>query len=259
MAGKKRAQATIFIIAGIVILVLVVLLFAGRRAGLGFLQVGQEDLKAEMDNMEDKVMDCLAASAKTPVETIGLQGGYLKVPPNSYRLWADNKVSYLCWNQVGKPTCINRLLTIDNMQSELQDAINEQLKKCLNVQEFAGPFAGYTIDAANTYEVNVKIKPSAVLVNLNYLITLKGKEGATESKKEFNQVLDYPLGKLYDVSQDIVTFETQFGEFEQLVYMPQKKGQYTIRKDRPYPDKIYILKERDNPYIFQFAVEDEEL
>ncbi len=259
MGRKKRAQATIFIIAGIVILALVILFFAGRKAGVSFLQVGQEDLRSEMDKIETQVLECMADSAKAPLDMMGKQGGFLSVPEKSYRYYEDYTISYLCWNQVARPTCTNRLLTLEGMEDELTKAIKNEMKECLNIKKFAGALAGYTIDAPSTYDLEVDIRSLKVFINMEYPIVLKGKEGAEVSKKDFQEVVDYPVGQLYDVAQDILNFETQFGEFDQLMYMLQKKGKFMIYKRRPYPDKIYVLKRSDNPYIFQFAVEGESL
>ena len=74
---------------------------------------------------------------------------------------------------------------------------------------------------------------------------------------EFKEVVDKPLGDLYEVSQDILDYESQFGDFDQLIYMLSKKGDYFIYKKRPYPDKLYIINDKERKLTFQFFVQGE--
>ena len=252
----KKSQATLFIILGIVIIVLVALFMYARKTIL--MPLTPENLQSEMDRLEEKILDCVGEVGDKYIVKIGLQGGYLSTPKGTYRLWNDTTVSYLCWNQLGKPTCTNRLLTIEDMEKRLNEAIKNGLRECLNVHKFLPRWKRYNVEIGKKYDVETDIKREKVFVTLKYPIKLKGKE-AEVSKEEFIKVFDYPLGRLYDVSQDILSFETQFGEFDQLMYMLQKRGEVMIYKLRPYPDKIYIIKEKDKPYLFQFAIQGEEL
>lgn len=249
---KKRAQVTVFIILGIVILAAIALFFYARTR-IFFGAATPERLENELELIKKQVEDCIQEISPEYIERIGLQGGYLITPPGTYRLYNNYSVSYLCYNQPGKPTCINRMLLLKDMEEDLSKHINSGLDRCINIYEFKK--YGYDVKTGTRNTV-VKIGKETVMVSLNYPITIR-KDTVEVSKSEFSAIFNYPLGRLYDVSLDIIDGETEFGEFDQLIYMLAKRGQYIIDKQRPYPDKIYILKTKDSPYIFQFFIEGE--
>lgn len=249
---EKKGQITVFVIIGIVIVSLIVMLYAFRtKISLPFVAVNLQD---EMQEVKGEIQDCLKNSASEPVERIGLQGGYLSPPPGSYRLFNDTTVSYLCYNQVGKPTCTNRLLTLENMQDDLLNAIEEALPECLEV-DVPG---SVELQLPDTYKVKTDIQASKVVVVLDYPITLVNKRSGDElTEKEFTATVDAPLGDLYNVAMDIVDSEATGGRFDVLTYVLSKISKYTIYPHKPYPDKLYQIKLREGSYIFQMAIEDE--
>lgn len=248
----KRGQVTIFIIAGIIIVASVLLLLYLR--GQIFVVVTPENLPDQLIPIRDHITNCLKDIAPDYIERIGLQGGYLSTPEGTFRSTKGIPISYLCYNVGRSPLCYNRMLTRDHMEVELSKAIAEGLQTCLNLKKFEH---GFTM-SAGSLAVTTEIGQDTVAVTANLPITLT-KETATVSEDEFSEVFDYPLGRLYDVSQDIVDVEAVYGEFDQLNYMLSKRGQYIIEKQRPYPDKLYILQHKDSPYIFQFHIQGEPL
>ena len=249
---EKRGQITIFVILGIVIVAIIVLLFAFRKDIIP--TSSQTGINSEMKAAKQIITDCLEKSAQAPVEKIGLQGGYLSPAPSTFRLWNDTQISYLCFNQVGLNTCTNRLLTVRKMEEQLSDAVKEGLKTCVDLTDIKG----VDVIAKSDYKVTTRILPYQVLVDLEYPITVNSKvSDAQATEKKFSYIMDAPLGDLYNVAQDIIDQETEIGTFDQLTYMLVKLGKYTIYVVKPYPDKIYRLKLRENPYMFQFAVQSE--
>ena len=249
---NKRGQITIFVIAGIVIVAAILLLIFLR--GQLFVTVTPENLPDQLFPIRDHVQDCIKDIAPDYIERIGLQGGYLSTPPGSYRLFNDTTISYLCFNQAGKPTCTNRLLTIDSMEEQLSNAIEEALPECLEV-DVSG---GVELQLPDNYKVQTDIQASKVVVTLDYPITLiSNRDGDELTEKEFSATVDAPLGDLYEVAMDIVDSEATGGRFDVLTYVLSKMSKYTIHPHKPYPDKLYQIKLREGNYLFQMAVEDE--
>ncbi len=249
---NKRGQITIFVIAGIVIVAAVLLLIFLR--GQLFVTVTPENLPDQLFPIRDHVQDCIKDIAPDYIERIGLQGGYLSTSEGTYRLTNGIPVSYLCYNVGRSPLCYNRMLTLNHMETELSKAIAEGLQTCLDLRRFERGFS-MTI---GSLAVETSIGQDTVAVTANLPVTLT-KDTASVSEDEFSETFEFPLGRLYDVSQDIVDIETVYGEFDQLNYMLSKRGQYVIEKQRPYPDKLYILQHKDSSYIFQFHVQGETL
>lgn len=255
---EKRGQITVFVILGIVVVALVVLLFAFRKDIIP-TSATPENLNSIMNDMNDHIEDCLKSSADGPLKRIALQGGYLSVPSGSYRLWNDYTVSYLCYNLPDTESCSNRMLVSSHMEEEISRAVEEELAKCIDLDAFSGGlFKTYSLTANQQMQVSTSIARDAVLFELEFPITLKSKSTDTVvSRDKFSASVDVPLGELFEVMQDIVDAETSIGRFDTLTYMLSKMSRYTIILNKPYPDKIYQLKLRENDYMFQFAVEGE--
>ncbi len=249
---KKRGQVTLFIIIGILIVASVILVLY-LRGQLFFGPVTPENLNTKMIPIRDHVIKCMQEVSPQYIEKIGLQGGYLSTPTDTYRMWNNETVSYLCYNVKNQPNCYNRMLTKAHMEQELQDALNLGLSQCIDMSKFQGK--GYDI-VWGTRKTSVEIGDDKIIVTVKMPITIK-KDEVSITEQEFISNFNYPLGRLYNIAQDMIDVESQYGEFDQLTYMLMKKGQYIIDKQRPYPDKLYILKTKDNPYIFQFFIEGE--
>ena len=249
---NKRGQATLFIILGIVLVVLVVLYFVGVQQDIIPPLLGGSNANEEMSDIDNHVRGCLEEVGMDYVTILGLQGGYLSPDEGTYRLYNDSKISYLCWNQVDTSTCTNRMLTEEHMESELKQAMESALNTCVNVYK-------YSDDAtvADDWDLTVDIQRTSVDFVLYYPVQIvKGDDVA--SQDEFEESLNVPLGELYEVSQDVVNDHAAYGDFEQLIYMLSKLSRYTIYKNRPYPDVLYQVKLREGDYIFQFAIQGEE-
>lgn len=253
---QKRGQATLFIILGIILVAIVALIMFSKQANI-YTPATQENLQGKMEAIEENIQDCLEDAAQEPLNRIMQQGGYLVTIPGSYRLWNDTSISYLCWNQEGQRPCMNRLLTREHMQDQLDVAIKQNVETCLNVQEEADLIQTYDLILPKDYNAKTTIEQDKVLATLEYPITLRSKSGdAQVSRKEFTKIFNVPLGELYDVSQDIVNAEAT-GFFDPLTYMLSKYSRYTIYTQKPYPDTVYRIKLREGSHVFQMAIQGE--
>ncbi|MBI2672877.1 hypothetical protein HYX19_01330 [Candidatus Woesearchaeota archaeon] len=258
---NKKGQATAFVILGIVIFALVSIIFYVRQNV--FIAPSEANLKAELDSIKTNLESCVKKTAEDPLRQIGLQGGYLEPKQDTYRLFNDTKISYLCYDIANTDQCSNRMLLLDDIKKQIDEVIYQKLisSDCFvsikEVPVFTG-LRNYNIITGKNPVVDSDIRRDNVLIKITYPIALQSKRSATKIEaRDYNAIVNYPLGDLYEVSQDILDFETQFGEFDQLVYMLAKKGEYRIYKQRPYPDKLYVLKKADNDYIFQFMIQGE--
>lgn len=248
---EKRGQATLFIILGIVLVVLVVLYFVGVQQEIIPPLLAGGDASAQMSAVDQHIRECMADIGNEYVTILGAQGGYLSPGTDTYRLYNDTQVSYLCWNQVTVSTCTNRLLTIAHMEEELTDVIEEALGTCINVYDVSDE-----VEAADEWDLTVEIQRDSVDMLLYYPVSIDDGDNVI-SEEEFSESLDVPLGELHSVAQDVVNDHAVAGDFEQLIYMLSKLSRYTIYKYKPYPDVLYQLKLREGSYVFQFAIQGE--
>ena len=169
--------------------------------------------------------------------------------PIKYKLYKGYNVNYLCTNIPDDPRCMNRVLTLDDMEREIAKHVKDNLDTCINID------AGYYNVQKGEKQVDVTIAENNVLIKLDYPLTLT-KGSTVKQVKEFSNVVNVPLGKIYITVQEIVNSEALFADFDPLPYMLVHKD-LLIERDKPYPDKVYNIKD-ENGYEFMFAVEGEE-
>jgi hypothetical protein len=252
MVMEKRGQTTIFIILGVVLVILVAIFLVGRQTELIPELFPAGDAQSEMGEIDEHVTDCLNEIGTQYITQIALQGGYLSVGADTYRMWNDTTVSYLCWS-LDNGLCSNRLLTERYMEDQLENVLGEALSTCINVYDYSDE-----VSAAGDWALEVDVTQSAVVLDLDYPVEITKEDGTTAAVDGFSESVDVPLGELYDVAMDVVNMEAAYGDFDTLLYMLGKSGRYTIYKMKPYPDVLYQVKMRNEDFYFQFAIQGQE-
>ena len=251
--SKRGAQATAFVILGLIILCIVLLLVYVRTQFL-FGPVTIDKLEQRgMVPIREHVLECIDEIAPEYFDRIALQGGYLSTSEDTFRNFDGVTVSYLCYNIEDSPTCYNRYLTMEDIESQLENVIRQGLSTCINL----GGFARGAQLIVGDISVDVDVGEYESVVELDFPLRIQRGDIFIE-ENEFIKTLDVPLGALYGVSRDILEIETTVGEFEQLHYMLAHRGQFIIEKKRHYPDKMYIIWSKDDEdFVFQFFVQGE--
>ena len=201
---KKRGQVTLFIILGILIVAAVILVLY-LKGQLFFGPVTPDNLNTKMIPIKEHIIKCTQEVSPQFIEKIGLQGGYLSTPTDTYRMWDNETVSYLCYNIKKQPTCYNRMLTKAHMEQELQNALDLGLSQCIDMSKFEGK--GYEI-FYGPRKTNVEIGDDKIIVTVKMPITIK-KEDVSVKEEEFSANFNYPLGRLYNVAQDIIDIDVR--------------------------------------------------
>jgi len=259
---QKRGQLSIFAIIGIVIVVLVILfLFVRSKVYIG--PATQQDLESELIPIKEHIEECLIEKAEPRLRQIGLQGGYIKTPEGSYRLYNGNRVSYLCYNIKDKPYCRQRVLRLGDIEQELETVLKEELStQCINIQNFRK--IGTTLKQGEL-DLDIEIGEDTVNVKADFSVSIS-KGDVKAELRDFSNVINIPLGRLYNAARDILDSEAETGDFDSVLYSLAKtqvtNKLYIMQKLQPYPDKLYLMKIKDTPneedsYIFQFHVEGE--
>lgn len=117
----KKAQITIFMIVGFMILIIFGLLYA-QKDKLANLKIGQEN-KGPIQNY---VESCLDMTTSYGIGLLGMQGGYI-TPPTIYYNKTYGKMGF------GFYEGTNTLPTLDEIKLRLQDYINQNINNgCLD-------------------------------------------------------------------------------------------------------------------------------
>ena len=181
---NKRAQISLFLLVGIVVIVGFILIFHLKSSGPSEVNFN----KIQSDAIKDYVDSCVELTAKHAVITLGLQGGFIGIPNDvkllTFKQSPPINVVYLYDydNYVGNQ--YSKLQSLDAWQNELSDYINKNLEVCINNFK---PFKlqGYDITAGKP-NANVKIRDRDIVVNLDYPLVIK--KGNTQEKLNDFQV-----------------------------------------------------------------------
>ena len=239
--SQRRAQATIFIIIAVVIVGLAVLFFfllPGTKVTPGF----------DEQNPAAFIQTCLENQIASVIENVSLQGG--SVSPESFILYQDSRVEYLCYtSEYYVPCIVQQPLLKQHIESEIRDGIAADVVSCF--KSLKENYEQRNYDFGMTPKgTTVELLPKRIVTNLNYAVTIS--KGQTKRYESFSVILNNNLYELISIANSIIEWETTYGDAETTAYMTyyhdlkvEKKGQDS--------SKIYILTDRNTGEKFQFA------
>ena len=215
----KKAQVTLFIIIAIIVVaVAAITVFFWPRISALFMsqQQAQALLASEAEPLRDNVYDCVELVSKEIFETMGLQAGYYDVSHLFAVDFAGPK--YIIMYKDENKVRVNKLPSLERMKQEYLDVLEaegyERIDSCL------GGFASFKRkmnvepgERTITAEINNEI----VLIRVDWPITISkstfsGEATQTIEQKDVNLVI--PLGTVWVFANDIVNYETQQINFE---------------------------------------------
>jgi len=219
-----RAQISVFIVAGLLILVVIGL-------GIALLDIESDinleeiyTLKSDSGPVKLYIQTCLEQSAIPLIREIANGGGTLDV--QKYRWYMGDKYNYLCLDEGG---CVHTMLLRQDMEKELELAILKNISQCIDLSIFERQ--GFTIDEG-IKNLNVTIGREEVGVVLNYPLKLR-KSDLLLSIDDFQTEVRLPLGLLYEKTLEIINSENTRGYFYQVDYMYNNNARVLVQKHKP--------------------------
>ena len=259
MKRGKRAQVTIFITIGI-ILVVAVSLFLIIRSGIVSNIGGKKETSPNIF-----LLTCLEGKIKEGIEKLSLQGGDID---NSGKISIDflfkeegisRNISYLCYNQnYYGPQCFScsacvaqEPLLIQHIKNELHDYISDEVDFCMNEMKESLEKQGFETRLSYT-GFNVEVIPKKVSVNIEGDLNLENAEESS-TQKNFRVAIASMIYDLASVSHEIADQEARYCNFENAGYMilyPEWK----IDIKKVEGTKIYSVKHVLSKEKFRFAI-----
>ncbi len=247
---QKRGQVTLFVILGLVVL-LIAALYLYARDQYGVTVPTNQYLASQLRPIQDNIEECIQKEFEPGAQLLAHQGG--SFIPNTFIRYHNRQVRVVCANIPGKHTCLNLLQPFSVIEHELQSYLQFKIDQCINHDLASKP--GYTVEGTKKVVVTVQAQEDAVKVTVNYDIKLV-KDAQSVTLPEMSRVLrDAPLASLYPIVVDLVNSEARFGGFDTLGYMLQKRGQYLVTVDKPYPNKVYKISKKGSTYEYWVAVQ----
>ena len=241
----KRAQITIFIIVGIVLLIGVSIFLMLRESSITevFEQDSQrvvtERVSAEFRPVQDFITSCLRDVAVDGIRRAGRHGGYVyqeelvafrnnptSSAANSIYFWPRNqdyKVAYW-WHMASEDSCLQTNTckfstkkpdltgTYNSIEKQLERFIENEISSCLN--DFSTlKEHGFDFDAGDNIIADVTIASDDVFVELKMPVSAS-KDNREQSLTFYTTRLDVELAKMYELATLIYDYQARNAIFE---------------------------------------------
>ncbi len=222
---NKKAQLTVFIIVGIVLLFSAALIIYIRGAITAYkppVEIAAEQVPTEMQPLQRYITDCIEITAKDALRKAGMQGGYVdassiiineEVPtsgegirffegsdlvvPYWYYMRSPNTCEEKCEFSSKRPELYRSVIKGNSVEEQIDMYIEQKLASCLG--DFA-PFKeqGFEIEQSSIKALTTVAKTS-IFVVVDYPIKVK-KDGRISELSRFPVQIQLNLGKLYDLA-----------------------------------------------------------
>jgi hypothetical protein len=240
---NKKAQVTIFVILGIVIVASIILLFV--------LLISPPQINTiDENNPQSFIESCVQEALEGAVEMISENGG--DISPRGYLEYNGTEITYLCYISDYYETCINqRPLLIEHFQNEINEYIKPKIADC---------FLTLKNELENRYDIEtskLNVATSISSKNIHIKINKKFKmarQGSSFEIDEFNIQMNHPIYDLLTVAIEVVNQEARFCNFDELGYMilfPEYDINKFVTGD---DDAVYTLTDTRTNKRFRFAV-----
>jgi len=206
---EKRGQVTLFIIAGLVVLIAVTFLIILKYQTTIFRP--EVVVPPELEPVNKYISDCLEQTSRDAITLIGINGGYINFPeeiesdPQAYistNPFFKKDIKVPLWRYKGTI----RIPTEDRMKSEIENYINKNIGSC---------FAGFEVfstlfDISSTKNVSVKVDllSKGVSLELDYPLDIISKaSGQITRLNNYKIVIPVRLKTTYELAKKIMETE----------------------------------------------------
>jgi hypothetical protein len=228
----KKAQLTIFIVTGLVILIIALLLFyvvsQSRREFPEKEGSKEKPYAAGQTELRQYVEACIRPAVLQGIQIIGLQGGYINLPDDvgtmrvkdtlhnyQVRIIDGNKKVVVAEGEGNEvPYWVLRdslaIPTLSFIEGELEQYVTEELEKCVN--DFK-PFRDENYEV-NYSSISTDVEmEKAVVVNIKFPIEMR-RGDITFKEEEFFYTVPINMRLLYEMAYDLAAFESVYGYLE---------------------------------------------
>ncbi len=214
----KKAQITVFIILGIILLFGAGTAIYMKQAGIGPAKIFQ----TKTPPVEEFIKACMEKTAEEGIRALGTQGGFISIPeeiaanPSRFITIIPGvpaelapKVPYWYWE--GK-TIVPGLRF---MEQQVEYYIDQNIQTCIN--NFTGFRDQFDIKTGDKWKSNVVFADKDTVVSLDWDVEIKekGQEKVTK-KKQFLVNLDVKVKRMYELARELLDAENKKKMFEKM-------------------------------------------
>lgn len=225
----KKAQLTIFIIIGILLLLVAILFISYNASKETTTPIDKKiQLPYDFQPIYNHIEDCVRKEALGSLNILGIQGGYITLPENHLATEYSN-IGYSYFDGYSTLTSIN------DMEISLEKFIRDVLPTCVNLSLFSGfEFRNDNISS------NVEILENEVVFDVSYGLQAS-KDDITHEFKDFSVNMPVRLGHIYSVLSGIVEKTLNDPDWIDMTYLSE------------FDLKINILPNSDNTLVYSLT------
>ncbi|MBN2458383.1 hypothetical protein JXB31_04610 [Candidatus Woesearchaeota archaeon] len=254
---EKRAQITLFIVVGIVVLFVVAAGIAVYNSTLIKDEMPILERTATFEKKSSTVRtyteECLSEVGKEAIVVTGLSGGYYFLPKNTFSL-GYTSVPYYYYKED-----ISQVLSKQEIMQNIGGYIGDNIGYCLDdYSSFAAK--GYNITAGDA-EVRVTGGNSKIKVELSMPVYIE-KDGISSKEDHFSSEFDLRLDDIYLIVNEMITntIVDPYNIYYSLILEKMDEHEMQIDTLTYSGDTlIYVLQDNlsmidDMPFVFMFGV-----
>ena len=238
----RKAQVTIFIIAGIIIVV-------GILGAIYFM--GGINIETPANLGPAVFIDkCIRDVVEESIDKMLFNGG--EIVPSQAISYQGDEWNYLCYQADFYQGCYNIHPMLEaQIEKEIVKDTQVKVQDCFDSVREDFENRGFDVQGGAT-AYSVDLLPGYVAINLKKKIDVS-RGGVAESFENFDTKVLSSIYNLVRIARDVVNSESQFCHFEYNGYM-LLYPQYDIRRIDYSDSKIYRLIDRRSEEEFRFAV-----
>ncbi|MEK6928280.1 MAG: hypothetical protein AABX11_07650 [Nanoarchaeota archaeon] len=229
-----RGQATLWIIVGIAIVILIAVLFVMNRGPKGGqVDDGSFDINSYIEKcVRDDVLDV--------VDEILPHGGFLV--NRASKNYNNISIEYLCYNQGFFKPCINQHPDYFNeVNNVIKENIVGKINSCFESLDATLVNRGAEVSGGMA-SLNVNIVPDKIVVKINRSMNVIEKEVFQQYDK-FDFEITSPIYMLMRTALEVVNSEAQYCYFEYVGYMLMNKDLIIRKTALGDSTKIYSMED----------------
>ena len=244
MMKLKRGQVTIFIIIAVVIVAAALIVIFTVPGVRDALNLGGET------NPNIIMKNCLEDTLVANIKTISLQGGSMNpAPAFSYK---NQSLRYLCYSSEFYKTCVvQEPMLVHSVSKEIESSIEDKANECLREMQEELESSYSSVEMSNG-DMQVNLLPGKIEVVFDRSLNL-GSGESRQTVDSFKVVLDNNLYELLSIANNIIEWETVYGDAETTAYMDYYRDIKVEKIKQIDGTTVYIISDRNSEDKFQFA------
>lgn len=242
----KRGQATIYVILGLVIVIIIgVLLYLMFRQSENKIDVNT--LRQQSEDVKVLIKNCFEQNFLQALYIAGLQGGYIKVNENSVSINNDLSISY------GYYEGQDLLVDYEKFSSEITNYLNFAVEKCADFSAYKE----FDVQKMSDSRSRIDIFDDKVKGRLSYSVKVSKNNEVITYDELYTVDYNIRVGKILKTAKAIVESEKRNPDYIDLAYLMDSDLDIKIY-DIDVNKNLYVITDDQSvvngvKYVFEFA------